>query len=75
MYNIEGRKGKELKFTATDCERLKRNFSFWHRQNRHDTYEVFVSRYRAVIDHHFGDHSSCQSKEEGGGVSTKAIKN
>jgi len=27
---------------------------------------VFVSRYRAVIDHHFGNHSSCQSKEEGG---------
>jgi len=28
MYNLEGRKGKELKFTATDCERLKQNLAF-----------------------------------------------
>ena len=75
MYKLESKRGKELKFTLTDCEHLKQNYSFWHRQNRNETYDVFRARYVAVIDHHFGDHSSCQSKEEGGGVSTKAIKN
>ncbi len=75
MYKLESKRGKELKFTLTDCEHLKQNYSFWHRQNRNETYNVFLARYVAVIDHHFGDHSSCQSKEEGGGVSTKAIKN
>jgi len=66
FYKLEGKRGRELKFTAVDCERLKRNFNFWHRQNRGEPYEVFEARYHAVIDHHFGDHSSCQSKEEGG---------
>ncbi len=68
FYKLEGKRGKELKFTSTDCEHLKRNYSFWHRQNRNETYDVFRARYVAVIDHHFGDHSSCQSKEEGGVV-------
>jgi len=51
---------------VTDCERLKQNFNFWQRQNRHETYKVFEARYAAVIDHHFGDHSCCQGKSEGG---------
>jgi len=66
LYKVEKKRGRELKFTAVDCERLKRNFNFWQRQNKGETFEVFQHRYRAVIDHHFGDHSCCQSKEEGG---------
>jgi len=33
LYKLEGKRGKELKFTATDCEWLKENYSFWHKQN------------------------------------------
>jgi len=66
LYKFEKERGKELKFTAIDCERLKQNFNFWQQQNQHETYEVFLSRYVAVIDHHFGDHSCCQGKSEGG---------
>jgi len=66
LYKFEKERGKEMKFTATDCERLKRNFNFWQRQNRNETYEVFKSRYPAVIEHHYGNHAYCQGKEEGG---------
>jgi len=66
LYLLEKKRGRELKFTSVDCERLKRNFNFWQRQNKSHTYEIFKMRYRAVLDHHFGHHTSCQSKEEGG---------
>jgi len=49
-----------------DCERLKRNYNFWQRQNKGSTYDIFRDRYKAVLNHHFGDHTYCQSKEEGG---------
>jgi len=55
-----------MKFTVTDCERLKRNFNFWQWQNRNEMYEVFKYRYAVVIEHHYGDHTYCQGKEEGG---------
>jgi len=42
LYKIEKSKGKELKFTAVDCERLKNNFNFWQWQNKDMTYEVFA---------------------------------
>jgi len=29
LYKVEKKRGRELKFTAVDCERLKRNFNFW----------------------------------------------
>jgi len=29
LYKLEGKRGKELKFTSIDCEQLKRNFNFW----------------------------------------------
>ncbi len=66
VYKVEKKRGRELKFTSVDCERLKRNFNFWQRQNRGCAYDVFKARYRAVLDHHFGDHSCCQSSNEGG---------
>jgi len=33
MYQLEGKCGRELKFTVVDCKRLKHNFNFWHCQN------------------------------------------
>jgi len=53
FYKLEGKHGRELKFTVVDCERLKHNFNFWHCQNRGKSYEVFKARYHAVIDHHW----------------------
>jgi len=75
FYKLEGKRGRELKFTVVDCERLKHNFNFWHCQNRGKSYEIFEARYRAVIDHHFGDHSSCQAKDEGGWCKYKGNNN
>jgi len=60
------KRGHELKFTLVDCECLKRNFNFWQHQNRGLSYDVFSARYRTVLDHHFGNHSCCQSSDDGG---------
>jgi len=66
VYKVEKKRGHELKFTSVDCECLKRNFNFWQCQNRGCTYDVSKARYRAVLDHHFGEHSCCQSSNKGG---------
>jgi len=29
LYKLEGKCGRELKFTAVNCKRLKQNFNFW----------------------------------------------
>jgi len=34
-------------------------------QNRNDIYKVFVARYLAIIDHHFGDCACCQGRKAG----------
>jgi len=73
MYKLEKR-GREHKFMAEDCEQLKRNYNFWQQQNKGCTYNIFKERYHAVIDHHFGNHSSCQSKEDGGWCKFKGNK-
>jgi len=66
LYKLEKKRGRELKFTAVDCERLKQNFNFWQQQNKGESYDVFQHHYHAVLDHRFGDHLCCPSKEEGG---------
>jgi len=60
------KRGHELKFTSVDCKCLKQNFNFWQCQNRSLLYSVFSARYRAMLDHQFGDHLCCQSSDKGG---------
>jgi len=66
MYKLEGKHGRELKFTVVNCKRLKYNFNFWHCQNQCESYEVFEAQYGTGIEHHYGYHSWCQLKDEGG---------
>jgi len=66
MYALQRENGRKLSFTNVDCERMKRNCSFWHRQNINEPYEVFKERFRAVFEHHYGDHDWCVSVADGG---------
>jgi len=66
MYAIVCELGRKLKFTNVDCEQIKRNMGFWHRQNIDEEFEVFKGCFLAVIEHHYGDHNWCVGVEEGG---------
>jgi len=66
LYKVEKKWQRELKFMAVDCKHLKRKYNFWQWQNKCETYDIFQHHYCVVIDHHFGDHSCCQCKEDGG---------
>jgi len=75
LYKLEGKWGKKLTFTSTNCECLKQNYSFWHRQNQDNTYithsEIPCSHWSLLCWSYI-----LSSKEEGDGiVRTKAIKN
>ncbi len=66
LYKLYYEKGRQIGMTKIDCERLKRNFSYWHRQNVIKPFEIFQKAFRAVIEHHFGNHSYCEAVEDGG---------
>ncbi len=66
LFKFVEQKGKELGFDKIDCARLKRNFTYWLRQNCNEPFHIFVHRFACVLEHHFGIHDFCKGKKEGG---------
>jgi len=66
LFKLVEEKGKQLRFDKIDCARLKRNFTYWLRQNCNEPFHVFVYRFACVLEHHFGIHDFCKGKKEGG---------
>jgi len=61
LYALQHENGRKLKFMNIDCDCLKQNFTFWHQQNKNEPYDVFKECFRAVIEHHYGEHEWCVS--------------
>jgi len=66
LFKLAEERGKELSFDKIDCARLKRNFSYWLRQNCNEPFEIFEQRFPCIVEHHFGRHEYCVGRDEGG---------
>jgi hypothetical protein len=47
--------------TMVDAYRLKRNFAYWLMCYHKESFEIFQEKAKAVVEHHFNDHSYCDA--------------
>ena len=61
LWKLKAMGKRHTDCTRVDCQRLKRNFSYWIWRYNGTTLEEFRERANAIVRHHFNDHSHCDA--------------
>jgi hypothetical protein len=60
-YKLSRMGKKKSEMSKSDAPRLKRNFSYWARRGNRGNIVIYRRQSRAVVEHHFNNHSYCTS--------------